>query len=465
MLLVSTAALVIAGCSMPSATPDPAASPSAPPPTVTPVPSPTEQVAATPTSLPGSTLGVDEAKLHGLHVRFWYSGPVAFQAAMDERLRAFNAANPQGIWVEGTYFGSFADLTAQIQTAGDDQRPDAALVYPALAAGWTAEAIRPVDLRPYLDDPVWGLSAADRADYPAGMLPPDGQPASGLPGYRTGGFLFYNQSWASALGFNQPPQTPDEFQKQACAAAKANNQARTSDKTGTGGWIASNDTTAALSWIAGFGGKPGQGFQLNSDATSQAFGYLNGLFAQGCAWVARNPDPSGYFANRQALFISADSGDILDQEAGMGPKASPDRWTVIPYPTADGSGVAFGDGPDYMVLPGRPERQLAAWIFIRSISSVEDEAALAAGSGVFPVRISAKGALSDMLSGHPQWGAAFEWLAKLQPVPSQPEWVTVRPILEDAVGQLYQINTKPEMIPSIVNMLDQTIQEVMGRNQ
>jgi multiple sugar transport system substrate-binding protein len=463
ILVWFAAGLVLAGCGRMDVVPTLSAAPAS---SATPEASstPAPEATVTPTSRPASTLGVDETKLHGLHIRMWYSGPQALQEAMNVEAQQFNAGNPQEIWVEPTYFGSFDELSAQAQAASDEQRPDVALNYSALAAGWVPDLIRPVDLGPYLDDPVWGMSAADRADFPAGMIPAAGGAISGFPGYLTDNLLYYNQSWANALGFSQPPKTPDEFRTQACAAAKENQASKKADKTGTGGWIASQDAAAVLSWIAAFGGgdpsASGAQQRFNGAPSEKAFTYLKSLFDQGCAWVARNPDPTGYFVNRQALFYSGRSADISGLEEAVTAAKSTDRWTVLPYPAEDGRGVVYGDGPKYYLLSSTPERQLAGWLFIRAISLAEPEARLSAGSGVLPVRLSARVELAEPLQKHPQWAEAYADLATMRVLPGEAPWVTVRPVLEDAAGQLYQATTKPAQIRSILDMLDQTIQEV-----
>jgi multiple sugar transport system substrate-binding protein len=407
---------------------------------------------------------VDAASLRGLHIRLWYSGPHELLDVMNGEAQRFNAANSQGIWVEPTYFGSFDELTARAKSATAAEQPDVALNYPALAAGWDSGTLRPVDLKPYLADAEWGISSADRADFPAGMLPAAGGTTSGFPGYLTETVLYYNASWANALGFSQPPKTPEEFRSQACAAAKENQASHKTERMGTGGWIASQDAGAALSWIGAFGGdipsENGVQLQFKADASEKAFTFLKSLFDQDCAWVARNPDASGYFTSRQALFFSGSSADIGALEKAVSAAKGTDRWSVLPYPGEDGRGVVYGDGPKYFLLSSTPARQLAGWIFIRAVSQADAEARLSAASGVLPVRVSAKAALVDTLQQHPQWAQAFTNLAALRPLPGEAAWVTARPILEDAVGQLYQINTKPAQIGSILEMLDQTLQEV-----
>jgi multiple sugar transport system substrate-binding protein len=62
-----------------------------------------------------------------------------------------------------------------------------------------------------LHEPRWGLAQEDIEDF----FPlfweqeQDGGALLGLPFYRSGQVLFYNQSWAEDLGFNTPPTTPE----------------------------------------------------------------------------------------------------------------------------------------------------------------------------------------------------------------------------------------------------------------
>jgi ABC-type glycerol-3-phosphate transport system substrate-binding protein len=62
-------------------------------------------------------------------------------------------------------------------------------------------------------DPLYGLSPADLADFPAVIWNQDDVDGKrfGVPAQRTARFLLYNQSWARELGFDSPPATSAEF--------------------------------------------------------------------------------------------------------------------------------------------------------------------------------------------------------------------------------------------------------------
>ena len=69
----------------------------------------------------------------------------------------------------------------------------------------------------------------------------------GIPAQRTAYVLFYNQTWANELGLSNPPRTPQEFKRQSCAAATANQQ-----DEDIGGWILDTSYPSILNWLSVF---------------------------------------------------------------------------------------------------------------------------------------------------------------------------------------------------------------------
>ena len=470
LLLSFLMAAVLAACSSPVVTPtiSPTDDPTAIPASATPTQSASGTVQPSVTPSPTSSLYVDEGKLHGQHIRYWYSGSIEYKNAVEDRVRIFNSSPQIGVWIEPRYFGSWGEMMNELQVTPADQKPHLLLNYPALTGILPEVGLELVDLQPYLQDPIWGFSASDILAFPETLMNRAvSRGVTSFPGYRDTFYLFYNQTWADELGYNQhPPASPKEFQDQACAAAKVNQKSKAPDKVGTGGWIAANSPEVVLSWIAAFGGEDPEGadFRFQNDASRQAFMFLKGMFDQGCAWVARNPDPSGYFANRQALFFSGSSTDIPAVENAFKNRKSEDRWAVIPYPGQHENPVTYGNGPDYFILKSTPEQQLAAWLFLRWMNQADNQAFLAEKSGVVPVRLLGPDEIPASLQQNPGWNDLYKLIEKMHKMPAAPEWVTVGPILQDAAGQLFQTYTKPEQVPSILEMLDRTVKEVVSHN-
>ena len=108
-----------------------------------------------------------------------------------------------------------------------------------------------VDLNTLIDDPKWGLTPEDKADFYAsffdqGVHPAFGGQRLGFPPNRSMEMIYYNQTWLEELGFDGPPTTPDEFREMACAAAEAKGD-------GSGGFILRDDASAVTLDLA-FGG-------------------------------------------------------------------------------------------------------------------------------------------------------------------------------------------------------------------
>ncbi|HAE59943.1 MAG TPA: hypothetical protein DCG54_10680, partial [Anaerolineae bacterium] len=90
---------------------------------------------------------------------------------------------------------------------------------PEQALAWDEESLIAA-LNPYITNPEFGFTQNDLNDFPAGLWRQDEVDGRrlGLPAVRSTRLLFYNLGWARELGFENAPQTSDEFYEQACAA-------------------------------------------------------------------------------------------------------------------------------------------------------------------------------------------------------------------------------------------------------
>jgi len=114
-----------------------------------------------------------------------------------------------------------------------------------------------VDLNPYANDPIWGFSRQEQADFYPAFWEHDLSDGKrlGVPAQRSGQLLLYNTTWARQLGFDAPPPHPKQFKEQACTAAQANLADEEAGNDGTGGWMISAEYPVMLSWIYAFGGE------------------------------------------------------------------------------------------------------------------------------------------------------------------------------------------------------------------
>jgi multiple sugar transport system substrate-binding protein len=456
-------------------TPAPTAAPGTTP-TTPPMPSPSQAGAPRPTpthnSPVESTLNVRAADLRGLTVRFWHAttGPEAVLLAQlaDE----FNTTNEWGIKVQAEAYAGYDALSEQI-TANlqSDTAPELLLAYPYQAHDWDPTLEKVVDLNPYVNDPLWGLSRSEQEDFPSPVWGQDlyADMRLGLPAQRSGQVLYYNQTWARELGFNAPPSTPAQFRTQACAAAQANLKDKDRQNDHTGGWIITTQPSAVMTWLFAFGAQvtrpDGTGYQFDTGEVRNALTFLRQLYDSGCAWLPESEHTEADFASRRGLFASGSLTNIPYQAAMTAQTGSTDEWTVLPYPTASGSPVVDVYGPSLMVLKSTSEVQLAAWLFARWLTSPDIQARWSRTSYNYPVRSSALDSINTGSGTLSQWQAALQLLPDARAEPAFPSWSTVRWAVGDAATQLFRYYFAADQVPVLSGLLNRTASELHAKSR
>ena len=419
---------------------------------------------STPTSsaTPGSRMGVDSAELHGVSLQFWHTFSGETEKTIRELVGTFNVENEWGIRVNLVHQVSLDELSANLDAAlqsGDT--PDLVTGYVYQAQEWNSSH-KIVDLAEYVNDPVWGFTTQEQEDfYPVFW---EHEVVSGkrygIPATGAGQMLFYNVTWARAMGFTTPPATPKQFEQQACAATRANLQDDNPDNDHTGGWIISTDYSAMLGWIEAYGGEvvnsQGSGYQFNTSQAADVFTFLRGLYNEGCAWLTTNDAPDTDFAARRGLFATGSVSDIPYLEEAFGREPNQDQWTVIPFPSPQSQPAIDVYAPAYVMLTSTPKKQLATWLFIKWLASPKSQAAIVQASSSFPVSEAALEALESYKKGHSKWAAAVDLLPDARPEPSFQSWSTVRWAVHDAATQLFRSYFTIDQVPNLLKLLDET---------
>jgi len=444
--------------------------------TSTPTRTPTPAPSPTPT-LP-AYLDVDPSSLSGVAVEFWHPWQGDLAEMVDQLAREFTQVNEWGIRVSPQPFYSAGGLAEQVEAglAGDPpELPGVVAATTEQLAAWSADEGIVADLSGYLEHPQAGLSADEVAAFEPVFWNQERQGAfqTGLPLLRTARVLFYNQTWASELGFDSSPKTPREFKEQACAAAVANNELRQVEKFGTGGWLVDSDPQTLLSWLAVFGAQaaPEAGgvaaYQFESDEGQQALAFLRGMLDDGCAWLGRTQTQYDYFASRTTLFYAGYLQDIYIQKDINAAAGSSDRWTVLPFPGQDGQPVVYTGGYSLGLLGlagGLPadeqadRQRMAGWLFIRWLVQPRNQARLTEALPSIPVSGAVEAQLADYHRNFP-WNMILPLREGARPVPGQASWRVVRRLVEDAAWQVYYLPA--EQIDLILPQLDAYTQELL----
>lgn len=427
----------------------------------------TAAVTPAPTLTPTPALPeVDESKLKGIQVFFMHPWAGSEADLIDSLVAEFNRDNQWGIMVVVEKPGSTAELNNELESElGTSTQPDiiAAPIENLLALNQTNSDV--VDLAPYVNSSKYGLDPKIISAFSPSIWDQDDVNGFryGIPAQRTAKVMIYNRTWAKELGFSDAPATPEEFEKQTCAAYNALLKDDNKDNDGLGGWVIDNDAMTIASWAAAFGAslETDGKIKFNTEGVNQTFTYLRKLEDEGCAWVSKDPSPYGYFANRQALIYSADLQDLTAQNSIQTAAGSLDQWEVIPFPTT-GESFVFTYGPSYAIIKNSDEKQLADWLFIRWMSSLDHEGALVKAGTTLPLGEDFINYSIELEDSIPQWGQMLPLLQEVKLPPQDPQWTQAKMILEDAAWQLFKTDIKAENIPSLLVQMDSTLKELAG---
>ncbi len=457
-LLLVVAMLTLAAC--PSSAPAPAEE--APAEAAEATAAPAEEAAAEATEAPAEEAPAEEAATgdcavatdgayagidpSGQAIVWWHQHSGGREEKLLPMLEDFNSTNPCGITIEGLNQGGYDEIRDKVNASTAAGEQPAALIvgYQNDQAFYQLNDTL-VDLNTLIDDATWGLTAEDKADFYPTFLEQgvhsvfDGQ-RLGFPPNRSMEVMFYNQTWATELGFEAAPVTPEEFKAQACAAAEANGD-------GTGGYILRDDASAVASWAFAFGGnvltEDGTGYDYSNAAVAESMAFLKGMLDEGCAFFFTEGFPNPELANRRALFAQGSSSGIPFYLTDLETAATENGTDVdtlgvlaVPYTTADPVQNIYG--ADVMITRTTPEQELAAWIFVKWFTTPEVQAQWVEASNYFPTRAATDEFLGDYVSQNPQWGAAAALLPYSDYEPQLISYQGVRDAASQAFNEIMQ---------------------------
>lgn len=418
-----------------------------------------------------SSLGLDASSVRGQVVRFWHFWNGSAGELIRELVDEFNLSNEWRITVVAEEHAGMDDLASKMDMAlRTNQLPDLIVAAPYQVQAWDSDE-RIVDLQPYLADSVWGFTAQEQEDF----FPAFWSPAlmedkhRGIPAQRSGVLLYYNRSWARELGFSVPPTTPQQFKEQACAAAQANREDDSPDNDGTGGWIVSSNYSATLGWILAFGGDitPVKGagndeevYQFATPQANEAFIFLRDLYDSQCAWITESQYPDVDFVARRGLFATDSLVAVPYYTEAFQQAGNTDQWTVLVFPSKANQPSFPSFGSDYVMFTSFPERQLAAWLFIKWLSAPQIQARLVENTGAFPLRASTSNRLQGYKNRYPQWATAVDALSAAEAEPAYASWSTVRWALSDATTQLFRSYFSIDQVSALLSYLQRTAAEL-----
>ncbi len=405
----------------------------------------------------------------GIELDFWHPWSGSMANLMEVITETFNQTNQWGITVTAETHADEMVLLEDVNLAfASGELPDIVAAPSAYLKEWYSQDLPIQDLNAYVSSPAWGIDPVQLNAFLPVFWKSDlvEDIRLGIPAYRSGHFLFYNQSWARDLGFDEYPETNQEFETQICAAAKANLADPDLDNNGTGGWIYSTQALSLLSWLRAFSGEglqdPEGNIIFSKQSNQAALEYIFDLYTADCAWTGKQSTPFQYFAKRFALAYSGDSQDIFTQELMDQETNNQDDWILIPYPSDNYRPVVYVDGYSYALMHETDEQTMAAWLFLRYLTETENQIKIIEATGALPLSSITINELSEFRTEHPAWNQALQYLALAQSVPDTITWIKTEPVLADMAWQL-RFSALKENIPVILSEAEEIILGTNGQ--
>ncbi len=392
----------------------------------------------------GTTSSTDWSKVvPATEITFWHQHSGDRETELLKVVDAFNASNEYGITLTAEYAGGYGDIfTKMLPILNTPEVPDVVVAYQNQAATYQlADALW--DMNEIMDDPTWGMPKADQEDFFPGFFAQDiyptfGNARLGLPPNRSMEVLYYNMDWLAELGYAAPPTTPAEFKEMACAATAQPYSGATAE--GSIGYELSIDASRFASWTFAYGGNVfdagANEFTYNDPKAIEAWQFVQSLFADGCATIVTESygDQTDFGAGTLLFTVGSSSGlPYYGTAVGDGANFN---WSVaaIPHTTADPVMNVYG--ASVSIPKTTPERQLAAWIWLKYYTSPGPQADWAKASMYFPTRASVADQMTEFFAANPSYATAFDMLKYGIAEPNVPGYDFVRDEIEAVMAAI-----------------------------
>ena len=423
-------------------------------------------------------MGIPWSDLEGIELEFWYVWDLAVPGeGINVIVDKFNQENDWGIKVKAVDQGLTLDPLYTIEIAlQEGVVPDVMISDAVHLAGWYRAGLL-ADLNLFVDDPAVGLTDSIQNDFYPGIFESftlDGDIRPGIPFTQTIQVLYYNQTWAGELGFSSPPGSFMELKDQVCAASVAIKERTGNTRELAGGLLMYPDAANITSWIYAYKGMildPDKGYYefSSQEVYDVALDWIE-LGQDGCGYmISGYPNPIAreiefeIFNQRDALVVmnSSQSMDQINMNANH--TGRPDDWIMLPFLGPLGSKAVTANIQSGAIFNTSPEEELAAWLFLKYLTSPEVQAEWIQYSDYYPIRKNTLNLIRDYMTDNPHWSQGLNLLEYGQTDPLHPSWEIVRQAVGDAFEDLFEKN--PGEISKLLEMLDQTAAELVEYSQ
>ncbi len=386
----------------------------------------------------------------GQTVVYWHQFSGAQLETMTALVEQFNSTNEYGITVEALAQGNYNEIRELMNSAIISGE------LPNLVAGYANDAASyyldggAVDLNAYVNDPAWGLTEEQLADFNSSLfgfntVMPD--PFNGallaFPHQASAQVFIANDTLLEELGFAEVPQSIEDFQAAACASA----QSATADGTPRYGFPITTDASAFESWVAAMGDVifDGAEYRFDSPAALAALQLYKDLYDGGCGYIpAERFSEQTDFALGLTPFYPSSTAGFTFVLAANADNGFTGEWTVNTFPHGEGTRALQVFVPSIIMVPSTPEAQLASWLFLKFLVSPEAAQTWSEGTGYFnPVLSTAATMSADTFPNadlYPYFMAGVELVndpdITLYNNPNVPSYGSIRGYVSEAIANV-----------------------------
>ncbi len=388
----------------------------------------------------GGNEGASSAKAYdtvdpsGQTVVFWHASSKLHGEALEKIINEFNSTNEWGITVVPEFAGYYSDIYNKMTTAiAGNSTPDLVVGYQNSAASFQLSDTL-VDLNGLVNNKAWGLSKEDRDDFIMDFLDQDvnaqfGGQRLGFPPNRSVQMTYYNQTWLEKLGFEAPPQSWDDFYA-VCKAA-------TESAGDTYGYAISTDASNIFAMVVSRGGsvlnKDQTLYTLNTPEMKDTMTFMKKLYDDGYGRkIAEKYGDQTDFGVGKVMFTTSSSAGIPYYDKAVMGSEKPFEWSLYAGPHSTKKPTLNLYGPSVSICKSTPEKELAAWLFLKHYTNTASQTEWVKATNYYPVRKSVKDSLSSYLVENPKYAESFEVLLNSDGYSEPPfiGWDEIRDMLD-----------------------------------
>jgi len=114
------------------------------------------------------------------------------------------------------------------------------------------------------------------------------------------------------------------------------------------------------------------------------------------------------------------------------------HWGAAPYPHLTPDPVSNSYGPSVSITNTSPERELAAFLFLKHLLSSESQTHWAESTGMLPIRSDLDERLEGWFNDYPAYQTAYSLLWHTKSEPALPGYDFIRKEIQDATSAVLE---------------------------